>query len=223
MFKNCVKALLISVLLFMLIAAFFRHRLCRFLICKATARTTGLQLTIEKLNLDVLNNSLRIGGITLFNPPGFKNEVLGRAKEIFIKYDLLDSLSGRLRLRQVKADISEINIIRNGEKRYNLSAFKFSPTTENRPPLREGLEDDSERRKESRPKVIAKRFSYSFLIDRLELSLEKVTFLDYNAEIGGAALIIFTVKGPCVFKNISDLGYVANSVSAKGGFRNLLR
>ena len=46
--------------------------------------------------------------------------------------------------------------------------------------------------------------------------------MDYKAGIGEPAVIIFTLKGPCFFKNVSELGYVVDSVSAKGGFRSLL-
>jgi len=199
------KTFLISILILILVAAIFRHTLCRFLIEKTTARATGLKLSIEDLNLDILNNNLRMRGITLLNPPGFKNEALGKAREIFIKYDLLGSLGGRLHLRLLKADIDEINIIRNEKGGSNVSAAASSTSLARKSAKRI--------KRKRRPK---------FLIDRLEISLEKAAFMDYNAGIGQPAVIIFTVKGPCVFKNVGDLGYVVNSVSTRGGFRSLI-
>jgi len=211
------KAFLISILILILVAAIFRHTLCRLLIEKATARATGLKLSIEDLNLDILNNNLRMRGITLLNPPGFKNEALGEAREIFIKYDLLGSLGGRLHLRLLKADIDEINIIRNEKGGSNVSALKKGEVK-----ARASSAASSTSLAQKRVKRIERKRRPKFLIDRLEISLEKAAFMDYNAGIGQPAVIIFTVKGPCVFKNVGDLGYVVNSVSTKGGFRSLI-
>ena len=61
-----------------------------------------------------------------------------------------------------------------------------------------------------------------FHIDRLQVSLDKATFVDYNAPVGESAVIIFSVKGPMVFKDVSDLNNVVDSVSASGGFKQLL-
>lgn len=204
------KILLILILIFILTAAFFRHMLLGFLICNAVIKTTGLKLSIEELSLNILDSSLYMGGITLFNPPGFKNKTLGKAKEIFIKYDLLDSLNGRLNLRQVKADISEINIIRNKEGISNVSAFKKEKSQVKSSRQASPLQNEARRNKRKRLK---------FLIDHLELSLEKATFIDYKAGIGEPAVIIYTGKDPFVFKNVSALGNVINSVSLKEGFR----
>ena len=214
---KCTKILLILILIFILIVAFFRNSLCRFIIYSSVAKATGLKLFIKDLNLDVLNNSLYMQGITLFNPPEFKNKILGRANEISLKYDLLSFLGGRLHLPQVKADIDEVNIIRDAKGNSNVVAFKKG----RRPKVKAGPlkgPAPSQRKTESRKKAIRPKF----LIDRLEIVLGKVTFIDYRAGIGESAVIVFKVSGPCVFRNVSDLGYVVDSVSAKGGFKSLL-
>lgn len=194
----------------MLIAAFFRHSLCRILVEKVTARATGLKISIEKMSLDILNNNLYMRGITLSNPPGFKDEILGKAENIFIVYDLWGSLKGRLHLRLLKININELNIIRNTKGASNVSTLKNSSSSIK---LSEKSGKSGGLKNPKKPK---------FLIDRLELSIEKATFMDYKAEVGQPAAIILTVKGPCIFKNVSDLGYVFDSVSARGGFKELL-
>lgn len=215
MLKRCVRLFLLLLLIHILTVAFFRHTLCRLLICGATVKATGLELSIEELSLDVLHNSLYMRGITLFNPPGFKNKVLGKAEEIFIKYDLLAFLRGRLHLRQIKVDISEVNIIRSEKGRSNVASFKkeasraTTPAKPKRPPVQKEVRTNKQRR----PK---------FLIDRLEFSVKKVSFIGYKVGKAEASVIVFKTKEPFVFKNVSDLGYVLDSVSAKGGLRNLL-
>ena len=178
--SKLIKVLLILALIFILIVSFSRNALCRFLIRTTTSKTTGLKLSIEELNLDVFKSSLYIGGITLLNPEGFKDKALAKAKEIFIKYNLWGFLSGRLHLPDVRIDITEINIIRNEKGHSNVSALKRKKTglssrakesaTHTSPAA--SIQEKGKKRKHSRPR---------FIIDRLEVSVKKTTFIDYGA------------------------------------------
>ncbi|MCQ9208701.1 MAG: AsmA family protein [Omnitrophica bacterium] len=217
MFKKSLKICLVLILLIVLTLAFFRHSLCRFLIYSAASKATGLELSIEDLHLDILNSSLYLRGVTLFNPPGFKNKTLAKAKEISIEYDLLGSLKRGFHLRQVKVDIGEVNIIRDEKGTSNLSSFKKKKASLE--PSKKDSATSSTQRKVKRSKEEVRP---KFLIDRLEISLEKATFIDYGAGIGEPAVIVFTMKGPYVFKDVSNLGYLVKSTSAKGGFKYLL-
>ncbi len=211
------KIVLILILLSVLAAAVFRHKICRVLIEEATTRITGLNLSIEELNLDILKNSLYLRGITLHNPEEFDQPALARIEELSIKYDLLGSLGGTAHLRRVKAEVSEINIVKNEKGNSNLSSF--SPNQQSGEPAGENLAVSVSAQK---PETEKSSRRPKFLIDSLELSLDRVVFTDYAAEIGKPAVIIFISKGPQRFKNVSEFSYVFNSVSAKGGFSNLL-
>lgn len=213
-----VKFISIFVLILMLTVAFFRDTLCRSSIQMAVTKATGLKLSIKHLNLNILRSSLELQGITLFNPPGFKDQSLAKAKQILIKYDLLDSLRGKLHLKLLRVDISEVNIIRNKENASNVSGFK--KTKSEVEPKKEIVQTASQTTLKEVKKDTPTQ--PKFLIDRLELSLGKVTFIDYQAGIGEPAVIIFTVDSPCVLKNVTDLDHVINSVSVKGGFKNVL-
>jgi uncharacterized protein involved in outer membrane biogenesis len=211
-----VKILLVLILALILTVAFFRHRLCRLLIIQTADKAAGVKLSIQDLELNVLNSSLYMRGITVANPQGFKNLPFSTIEEIFIKYNLRALLSGRVHLRQAKARISEINIIRNEKGQSNLSILKTkqarSKETSVKPPSAVQKKAD----------IAQKKRPPRFLIDNLELSLGKATFMNYQAGIGEAAVIIFTIKGPLVYKNVSDLGSVFSSISVKAGFANLL-
>lgn len=210
---KAIKLLLILGLIFILVTAFFRHTLTRILIEKVTRHVTGLKLSIEDLNLDILNSSLDMKGIILFNPPGFKNEVMGRASEIFIKYDLLGFLRGRFRLRQIKAEIDEINIIKNEQGKSNVSSFKKAKSSK---------DASSTPAAQKKIKASKKQKRTKYLIDKLEISVKKVTFMNYKAGIGQPAVIIFTSEGPLILTNVSDFSYVIDAMSEKEKFRNLL-
>lgn len=221
MLKNCTKAFLVLVLLIILTIVFFRNRLCEALISAATTKATGLTLSLEKINLDVLSGTIEMHGVTLLNPPEFKPKALGRAEEVFVKYDLLDCLKGRFHLRQVKVRISEINVIRNEKGKSNVSAFKRAPSEKPNPSasLEQAITATLKLQKKAK---ISKQPRPKFTIDSLEVFPGKITFVDYQAGIGKPAAIIVTTKGPFVFKNVGSLTSVVNSVSAKEGLGYLL-
>lgn len=219
MFKNCIKIFLVLVLIIILAAAFFRNRLCKTFVYFATDKATGLKLSLEKINLNVLDNTLRMRGITLLNPPGFKTTTLCQAEEILIKYHLLDCLRGRFHLRQVKVKINEINIIRNEKGESNVSAFRKSLNRKANSPASSSLPTHSSQTiaatSSLQKKVKINKQPYpKFLIDRLEVSLAKVAFVNHQAETGRPAAIIVTTKGPFIFENVGNLNSVVNYVSA---------
>jgi hypothetical protein len=212
---KAITIFLILLLVAILIAVSFRNKLCLSLIRNWTSKNIGLELSIEDLNINLLRNTLSLKGITLINPPGFKNETLGEIKEIFVNYDLISSLKKKKpHFRLIKVHISEINIIKNERGESNTASFvkrnvdtRFPTDTKSALPAQKEIEENKGGNNDK------------FLIDRLALSLEKATFMDYTANVGQ---IIFTLEGPCLFKNVSHLAYVINSVSTKGGFRDLL-
>lgn len=209
MAKNWAKVILIIVLTGLLILALFRHSLCRFLIYRASAKATGgLRLTIKDLNLDLLHSSLTMRDVTLFNPAGFEDKILAQVKQIFIQYDLLGSLGKGWHIRQAKVDISEINSIKNESGISNVASLRnqknlVKPPTQ-QPVLTSPTQNKPKQTTSRRPK---------FLIDHLEVSLEKATVINYAAKIGEPAVIVFMMKGPYHFHNVSDLEYVAESLS----------
>lgn len=214
-----IKIILILVLISVLIAVIFRHALCQLLITHAVDYATGLKLSIDELSFDILNSSLYMRGATLFNPPGFKNKVLAKAKEIFIKYDLFAFLAGRVHLHKLKLNIGEINIIKNESGNSNAAAFKkFRKKADRKKSARDTLSDSitlkdaivaaKKDKKELQSQPI-------FLIDNLELFVDELTYINHQAEIGETAVTVFTGQGPLIYTNVSSLNEVLSAVSAR--------
>lgn len=206
-----------SILIVALTASFFRHSLCRSFLISQVEKNTGLTMSIDKVNLDILNSTLNIEGVSFLNPPGFKNEKLGEVKQIFIRYNLFALLQNRIHFYEIKATLGEINIIQNENGQSNISLLKannkkISSSQQINPQLKNVGKKDSTKEKK-KPKL---------LIDRLEIVVGKVSFLNYRAKIGQSAAIIFTVNSPCVFKNVTNLKSVVNYMSTQGGFKGLL-
>jgi uncharacterized protein involved in outer membrane biogenesis len=151
-----------------------------------------------------------MGGITLFNPPGFKNRVLGKAKEISIKYNLLALLSGRMHLRKLKADITEINIIRNESGNSNVAAFK-----------KKGIAG-ARAKAQAAPAAVANVREPKFLIDNLELEVREVSYVNHQAQIGQTAVTVFKGRGPLKYKKVDNFPEIVSAVSTNIGFNKLL-
>ncbi|MFC1699634.1 hypothetical protein ACFL1I_06745 [Candidatus Omnitrophota bacterium] len=213
-----IKPLIIFILVIILITAFFRNLICKALIEGGVAKFTELQASIDLVHLDLLKNSLRLQGVNVLNPPGFKDENLARAEEIFIKYDLLGCLTGNPHLYLLKLDITEINIIRNEQNLSNMGGFKKAfPRKESK---KKNVSASNSAGAQD-PKT-TKQPPAKFMIDQLEFSIGKIAFINYRAGIGEPAVVIFKVKQPAVFKNVSDFNNVIKSVSLEGGlFGNL--
>lgn len=201
-------------------------------IVKITAKTTGLRLSIERLNLDILHSRIYIRNVTLFNPADFSaQQVLSSAGEICIQYNLFNWITGTAPLEYVTADIRELNIIRNKEGRLNISGFR---------------KDNAEfKNKKGYPEPCAMPVSGHTaenvvygehscgiveppgqamntpagskngrrpVIKRLEICLKTARFIDYQTRDNTAREIIFTAGRPCIFKNVGNLGYVFDAL-----------
>jgi len=220
MWKNCLKVFLILSLVALLVAISFRNQLCEAVISKTTAKATGLAISIDNLNLDILGNTLYMQEIVLSNPSGFNKEALAKVEKIVIKYNLLGSLKGQLQLDEVKVKINELNIIRNKQGKSNISVLKEGAPQVN------ATSDTTQLKKETSFNQANKKSSRvrspKFTIENLEVFLEKAVFTDYRAGIGQPAVIVFTSKEPFIFKNVSYLNLVVKSLSTEEGFESIL-
>jgi uncharacterized protein involved in outer membrane biogenesis len=206
-----IKIVFILILAFILTVAFFRHSLCKLLIVKLVNKATNLTLYIEDLDLDVLNSSLKMSEISLSNPVEFKNRVLGKSKQVFIKYDLPALLTGRIHLPEVKLDI-DVTVIKDKRGNYNIPVLK----NESKIKLRNVALIQNRLKKDEinkQPKLF---------IEKLNLSFVKATFMNHKAGVEQTAVIIFTLDN-LELKNISDLTEAINSIAEKGGFRDFVR
>ncbi|MBN3038011.1 MAG: hypothetical protein JW869_01180 [Candidatus Omnitrophica bacterium] len=213
---NAIKTLAVLILFIILVLSFLRNDICLELIDQACARTTGLEISIGSLNLDPLRSKLSMQDITLYNPPGFESDILAHANMISLRYSPFRLASGRFYFREARADIEEINIIRAENGASNVTNFKKMRAAHKNKKKRQTLpsaqkEDKKTAKKDVQPK---------FFIEKLEISLGKATFWDYRADAENPNKIVFALQGPSTFTNVSDLNYVVDSVSAKGGFKN---
>ena len=131
---------------------------------------TGLKLQMSRLAIGIINPSVGIKGLKLFNPPNFADKLMADMPEIYVKYDLGAILSGRVHLPKVRIHLKEFIVEKNKDGALNLDSLKVVQA--------EKKEKDAT--VEGKPAGKAP----SFQIDVLELKIERVLYKDYSG--GGA-------------------------------------
>lgn len=140
----------------------------------------GMDLTIGSMQVGVLESFLNMQSVRLNNPPDFGDSPMLHLKEVQVVYDLQGLSENRIRLPWVKLDLQELNIVKNKVGQINLNGLKDL--------MKLSDESDSEMTFES--------------IDRLELTLRKVQYIDMNnpdhpmfIDLGIEAKVFENVKG----------------------------
>ncbi len=214
-----VKNILALIFTVFLAAVFFRNAVCRFLIISAVKQVTELEVSIDKLNLDLLRSNLNIAGLTVSNPRQINNRPTGEVKRIFIKYDLLSLLVKRLHFQEIKILLGRIDFITDKNSGLNLTNFgqmqDVVKIADNLLPAKTDIP-------KKQPQPVKQKKAQELLIDRLEISFEQVSFTNYTTQNNTPAVIVFTAAGPYVFHKVKSLKGVVNYVSTESGFKGLL-
>lgn len=133
---------------------------------------TGLKLQMSRLAIGIINPSIGIKGLRLFNPPNFADKLMADMPEIYVKYDLGAILSGRIHLPKVRIHLKEFIVEKNRNGELNLDSLKV-------------VQADKEGKAAGEGKPAGK--APSFQIDVLELKIERVLYKDYSG--GGAPTV----------------------------------
>ncbi len=112
--------------IFILFALFFlgKDLLAKVLIEQGAVFATGLKLSVERFHVNLGESSVRIEEMTLFNPLGFADKVMVRLPEIYVNFDPLPLLSGKVHLEEIRIHVTEFYVVRNREGVLNLDALK---------------------------------------------------------------------------------------------------
>jgi len=87
----------------------------------------GLKIQVQKLSINIPNGMLYLKKITLQNPDGFLLENLASVEEVKVEVDLHSVLRRQpLVIRRIEVEKALLNIIRNADGVFNVSALKAS-------------------------------------------------------------------------------------------------
>ena len=81
--------------------------------------STGLDVAIESMKVQVARPSVRILGMTVRNPPGFESGEAIRFREIYAEYDRRALWSRRPHFRKIVIDMPNLVVVRNAKGEMN--------------------------------------------------------------------------------------------------------
>lgn len=130
---------------------------------------TGLTLSLDRMDVGVLNSAVGLWGLKLHNPPGFPDKVMVDLPEIYVHYDLGAFLGGKVHLQEVRLNLRELTVVRDRHGALNLDSLN--------------VVKESKAAKTGTATPAKKAGGPQIRIDTLELSIGKVVYKDYT---GGA-------------------------------------
>lgn len=105
--------------------------ICKDLIIKsavvsAVSRMTGARVHIDSFSLNVLNSTIHISGLRIYNPKGFPDGVLLFCSRIDVIYDPATLLKEKRHLLVVDIELSEMVLTRNLEGKLNVDSLSVA-------------------------------------------------------------------------------------------------
>lgn len=114
--------LLAAVLLLGLIVA--KDAIARLAITSGVRAATGLPLSIHRLTVGVFRPRIEVGGLELFNPPGFPESRMLAVPQLSMDYDPTALLRGHVHLRELRLEVQEFLVVKNAQGQLNLDAVR---------------------------------------------------------------------------------------------------
>ncbi len=84
---------------------------------------TGLDTHIGELKLPLGTATIAVRDFRVMNPPGFGTNALIDVPELFVQLDPGEAASGRLRFKEIRFHLKELNVVRASDKRLNLDVI----------------------------------------------------------------------------------------------------
>jgi hypothetical protein len=162
-FLRWVIGFVAGLLLLLLLLLFFRDPLFKLVIVQRFQQL-GMRAEIGELSTGLGSTLIHVRGFKLYNSPEFGGSLLAEVPELFVQVDPHPLTDRLVRLKELRVDLAEFNVVRNGSGRTNLEKMEKA--------WREHL-----RRKRQKKKKLRWDFAG---IDQLEISVGKLGFVDLS-------------------------------------------
>jgi len=92
------------------------ERTCTFIL--------GAKLDIASMHVGVFRPVVEIDDMRLYNPPGFRDDLMTSIPEIYVDYDIGQLLQGKVHLRELRVSIKEFNVVKDDRGKVNVDSLK---------------------------------------------------------------------------------------------------
>ena len=109
----------------------FRDPILKLAARKRVQASTGMRVEIAKLKTGLRTAAIQIEGFKLHNYPEFGDSVLLDAPDLLVEFDSELAAQGKLRFKQLRVNLAELNIIRDAAGRWNIEKVEKEMTERN--------------------------------------------------------------------------------------------
>lgn len=195
--KNWMK-ILIVVAVALVALAVIKDIAIKTAVERGTEMVTGLKLKMGGFSVGVVNTSVDIKDLKLFNPNGYADKVMLDMPKIYVSYDLPRILGGTVYLKNVMIDMKEFTVVKNEKGELNLDSLKVV------------REEKAGAKAAPQEQGMAPKMH----IDKLQLRIGKVVYKDYSK--GGEPQIQeFNVNLDESYLNIDDPAALVSLIVVK--------
>ncbi|MBN1587540.1 MAG: hypothetical protein JW937_08980 [Candidatus Omnitrophica bacterium] len=190
--KKLLLIVLVSVICLLAILYLGRNLIVKNSVSFGVKTLMGVDLDIDKLDINMARTYIGIQGMRLASPKGFQEPVMLNIPEIMVNYKMGSLLTGKPHFEELKLHLKELVVEKNTKGDLNLMAL--APA---RSPDKPKEEKAPEEPKDKKSKA-------DFQIDLLTLKVDRVVYKDYSA--GGEPKIqTYNVGINYQQKNVGDL------------------
>ena len=116
--------IIIAVSLIFLVIAVAHDQLAKKALIYYLKRTLYVDVSVDSVDLALLNSSFIIKNTEIMSPEGFEGESMFKFPLIYAHYDVSALLKGKIYLEKLAVDISEITIVKNHNGDLNIDEMR---------------------------------------------------------------------------------------------------
>lgn len=165
----------------------------------AVTTLTGFETEIRNLQFDLTQGIVHLKDLKIYNPEEFERRVFAHIPEIYIRADLPALLrKERVHFYDIRFDVREINVEKNEKGISNVA-------------LLSSIAKRKEEAMSPASQPTAEKAALPFYLERLELTLRKVNYLDRSSLIQNKVSVDLNIEDH-IFTGIKDPKAIINLV-----------
>ena len=163
-----------------------RNPLSSFILKKIFEKRTGQRMEIKNLNIGLFDQSLKMEGLRIEEPPDYPQGIMILIENLETSYQLKSFFSNQIKIGKTFLNLDQFNLIRKGNQEYNFMNFKKAIPPSKKPPKNYHIDELTLR---------VSTISYTDLVEKEAQPLSVAVNLERN------------------FKNITDINQLQDELA----------
>jgi len=182
--------IVLTVIIALFLIGIAKDQVIKAVITVAATQISGAPVHINGFSLGLTNQSVRISGLKIYNPPGFSKGILVDIPKIKVVCDLGGLLQKKIHLSNVDFELKEMILEKNKKGELNVDALKVAQKQEGKP---------------GQPQA---QQQMPLQIDELKLKMGRVVSKGYGAA-GEQTISVYDINLDKSYKNITSAQQLA--------------